>query len=100
MHTFKILAQVSTPNKQWRDPIRPPENSVPQTIVFRNKEIGDKLCGKHIKKVMFLSIYYLDRNNSIASLFRTQYTPDFLVAEYYGLQNTIFWMTKDLASVS
>jgi hypothetical protein len=30
--------------------LRPPENSVPQTIVFRNKEIGDKLCGKHRKK--------------------------------------------------
>jgi hypothetical protein len=27
-----------------------PENSVPQTIVFRYKEIGDKLCGKHRKK--------------------------------------------------
>jgi hypothetical protein len=30
--------------------LRPPENSAPQTIVFRNKEIGDKLCGKHRKK--------------------------------------------------
>jgi hypothetical protein len=50
---------------------------------------------------MFLSKYSLDRNNSIASLFRTQYTPDFLKAEaeYYGLRNTIFWVTKDLASV-
>jgi hypothetical protein len=47
---------------------------------------------------MFLSKYYLDRNNTIASLFRTQYTPDFLKAEYYGLRNTIFWVTKDLAS--
>jgi hypothetical protein len=50
------------------------------------------------KKVMFLSKYSLDRNNTIASLFRTQYTPDFLIAEYYGLRNTIFWGTKDLAS--
>jgi hypothetical protein len=48
---------------------------------------------------MFLSKYSLDRNNIIASLFRTQYTPDFLIAEYYGLRNTIFWVTKDLASV-
>jgi hypothetical protein len=47
---------------------------------------------------MFLSKYSLDRNNAIASLFRTQYTPDFLIAEYYGLGNTIFWVTKDLAS--
>jgi hypothetical protein len=46
---------------------------------------------------MFLSKYSLDRNNTIASLFRTQYTPDFLKAEYYGLRNTIFWVTKDLA---
>jgi hypothetical protein len=29
---------------------RPPENSVPQTIVFRFKEIGGKLCTKHRKK--------------------------------------------------
>jgi hypothetical protein len=28
---------------------------------------------------MFLSKYSLDRNNTIASLFRTQYTPDFLI---------------------
>jgi hypothetical protein len=48
---------------------------------------------------MFLSKYSLDRNYTIASLFRTQYTPDFLIAEYYGLRNTIFWVTEDLASV-
>jgi hypothetical protein len=47
---------------------------------------------------MFLSKYSLDRNNTIASRLRTQYTPDFLIAEYYGLRNTIFWVTKDLAS--
>jgi hypothetical protein len=46
---------------------------------------------------MFLSKYSLDRNNTIASLFRTQYTPDFLIAEYHSLRNTIFLMTKDLA---
>jgi hypothetical protein len=66
-------------------------------MVFRNKEIEDELCGKHRKKVMFLSKYSLDRNNIIASLFRTQYTPDFLIAEYNGLRNTIFWVTEDLA---
>jgi hypothetical protein len=48
---------------------------------------------------MCRSKYSLDRNNTIASLFRTQYTSDFLIAEYYGLRNTIFWVTKDLASV-
>jgi hypothetical protein len=47
---------------------------------------------------MFHSKYSLDRNNTNASLFRTQYTPDFLIAEYYGLRNTIFWGSKDLAS--
>jgi hypothetical protein len=49
---------------------------------------------------MFLSKYSLDRNNTIDSLFRTKYTPDFLIAEYYGLRNTIFWVTEDLASRS
>jgi hypothetical protein len=77
--------------------LRPPENSVPQTIVFRSKEIGYKSCGKHRKKIMFLSKYSLERNKIIASLFRTLYTPDFLIAEYYGLRNTVFWVTKDLA---
>jgi hypothetical protein len=50
------------------------------------------------KKIKFLSKYSLDRNNTFASLFRTQYTLDFLIAEYYGLPNTIFWVTEDLAS--
>jgi hypothetical protein len=54
--------------------------------------------GSREKMVMFLSKYSLDKNNSIASLFRTQYTPDFLKADYYALRNTIFWVTKDLAS--
>jgi hypothetical protein len=49
---------------------------------------------------MVVSKYSLDRNNTgtIASLFRTQYTPNFLIAEYYGLRNTIFWVTEDLAT--
>jgi hypothetical protein len=47
---------------------------------------------------MFLCKYSLDKDNTIDSLFRAQYTPDFLIAEYYGLQNTIFWVTEDLAS--
>jgi hypothetical protein len=46
---------------------------------------------------MFLSKYSLDRNNTIASLFHTQYAPNFLIAEYFGLRNTIFWVTEDLA---
>jgi hypothetical protein len=51
-----------------------------------------------IEKKLFLSKYSLDRNNTIASLFRAQYTSDILIAEYYGLRNTIFWGSKDLAS--
>jgi hypothetical protein len=47
---------------------------------------------------MFLPKYSLDRNNTIALLLRTQYSPDFLIAEYYGFRNTIFWGSKDLAS--
>jgi hypothetical protein len=50
------------------------------------------------KIVMFLSKYSLDRNNTISSLYRTQYTPDFLIAEHYGLRTTIFWVTEDLTS--
>jgi hypothetical protein len=50
------------------------------------------------KKVKFLSKYSLDRNNTIDSLFPTQYTPDFLIAEYYDLRNTFFWGSKDLGS--
>jgi hypothetical protein len=38
------------------------------------------------------SVCSLDRNNTgtISSMFHTQYTPDFIVAEYYGLRNTTF----------
>jgi hypothetical protein len=46
---------------------------------------------------MFLSKYSL--YNTIASMFRTQFIPpDFFVAEYYGLRNTISGESKDLAS--
>jgi hypothetical protein len=31
-------------------------------------------------------------------MFRTQYIPDFVVAEHYGLRNTSSWGSKDLAS--
>jgi hypothetical protein len=48
--------------------------------------------------VVFPSKYSLDRNNTIASLFHTQYTPDFLAAEYCGWRNTIFWGSSYLAS--
>jgi hypothetical protein len=30
-------------------------------------------------------------------MFRTQYTPDFFVAEHYDLRNTISWGSSDLA---
>jgi hypothetical protein len=28
----------------------------------------------------------------------TQFIPNFFVADYYGLRNTIFWVTEHLAS--
>jgi hypothetical protein len=42
---------------------------------------------------MFLSRYFVDRNNTIASMFRTHYTPDFFVAEHYCLRNTTSWIS-------
>jgi hypothetical protein len=73
-----------------------------QTTVFRYKEIGDILCIIIGGKVMFLSKYSLDINNTMFSMFRTQYiyvcTPDFFVPEHYGLQNTTSCLSKDLAS--
>jgi hypothetical protein len=38
-------------------------------------------CRKHLKNFMILSKYFLARNDTISFMFRTQYTPDFLVAE-------------------
>jgi hypothetical protein len=46
-------------------------------------EIGDKLRTKHGEKSFVLVYKYsLIRNNTISSIIRTQYTPDFFVAEY------------------
>jgi hypothetical protein len=47
---------------------------------------------------MFLSKYSLDRNNIIFSMFHTQYTPYFFVADHYGWRNTTSWWSEDLAS--
>jgi hypothetical protein len=47
--------------------------------------------------VLFLSKEFLDRN--IFSMLPTQLIPDFFVAEYHGLRNTIFG-GPDFASVS
>jgi hypothetical protein len=41
----------------------------------------------------------VERNNTMSSMFRTQYTPEFFVAEYYGLRNTSSWGSKDHAYV-
>jgi hypothetical protein len=42
--------------------LRPPENSVPQTIVCRNKEIGDKLFRKHRKKSFVpVQIFFINK---------------------------------------
>jgi hypothetical protein len=77
----------------WGEILKHPENSVTQTIAFRYQEfryIGIVWEASEKSYSMFLSKYSLDRNNKIASLFRTQLTPDFLVAEDYGLQKHYF----------
>jgi hypothetical protein len=48
--------------------------------------------------VLFLSKEYLDGNLTFLSMLPTQFIPHFFEAEYYGLRNTIFWGSKDLAS--
>jgi hypothetical protein len=80
--------------------LRPPDNSVPQTTVFRYQEIGGKLCAKQRSNgiVYGISIEYLDGYITFFSMLPTQYITNFLVAEYYGLRNTIFWESKNLAS--
>jgi hypothetical protein len=47
------------------------------------------LCKKHRKKIVFMSKYSLERNNTIFFMFLTQYTPDFFVAEHYMVCETI-----------
>jgi hypothetical protein len=57
----------------------------PQEVVFHNpqcyKEIGIYCVQSIWKIVMF---YSFSINNTFSSMFRTQCTPDFVVAEYYG----------------
>jgi hypothetical protein len=77
----------------WGEILRPPENSVPQTIVLRYKEIGGILCTKQ-RMVLFLSKEYLDRNITFFSMLPTQFIPNFFVVDYYGLRNTIFWGSR------
>jgi hypothetical protein len=78
--------------------LRPQESSDSQTIVFRYKEIGGILCAKH-RRNGIVSIYrILGQEITFFQMFLTQYIPDFLVAEHYGLRKTTFWGSKDLAS--
>jgi hypothetical protein len=56
-------------------------HSIPQ------QEIGEILSTNLWKKGMFLSKHVVDRKNNISSMFRTQFTHNFFVAEYYGLRN-------------
>jgi hypothetical protein len=49
--------------------LRPPENSVPQTIVVCYQEIGGKLVYEAM--VLFLSKEYLDRNKTFFDAFHT-----------------------------
>jgi hypothetical protein len=48
--------------------------------------------------VLFLSKANLDKNITFPPMFHMQYIPDFDVAEHYGLRNTAFLRSKDLAS--
>jgi hypothetical protein len=70
-----------------------------QTIVFRYKEISRILCTKHLRNgtgiVSFHRIFRQGHNFS--PMFRTQYIPDFFIADHYGLRNTSSWGPKDLA---
>jgi hypothetical protein len=62
------------------------------------------MCMKYRENILFSS-YYLDRTNTIFSIFhtQTQNTPDFFVAEHSVLRNTTGtgtdWWSKDLGSV-
>jgi hypothetical protein len=92
---LKLLKLVKVPVQKVEDLIRGeilshPENSVPQTIVLRYQEIGVYCVRKSEAMVLFLSKEYLDRNLTFFSMLPTQVIPDFFVAEYYGLRNTIF----------
>jgi hypothetical protein len=51
------------------DIFRPQTHSVPQTIVFRYREIGGRLCTKHKKIVWFLPKEYYDRNKTFFHYF-------------------------------
>jgi hypothetical protein len=69
----------------------------PKKVVLRNNTVPKSriYCVRNIgKKIMFQPKYSLHRNNTISSMFRT---PNFFIAEYYGLRN-ISWGSKDLAS--
>jgi hypothetical protein len=75
----------------WGEILRHPENSVPQTIVVRYPEIGDKLCTKQ-RSNGFVFIWRIFRQeHNFFSMLPAQYITDFLVAEYDSLRNTIFW---------
>jgi hypothetical protein len=63
--------------------LRPPENIVSQTMLFRYKDIEGLLCRKHRKIVLFRSKEYLSRSITFLRFFRTQFPPDFFVAKHY-----------------
>jgi hypothetical protein len=85
VYTQRLLNETScnklSPQKiSWGEILRPPGGSVSQTILFRYKEnsIWRIFRHKHYRYITLLP------------MFLTQYTPDFFVAEHYGLRNTTF----------
>jgi hypothetical protein len=104
LHSFwentnsRVWSPLSEASYIRRDPKTSRRYSVSQTIVFRYKEIGGYIVYETSRK---LYCFLLKNGTQLFfSMFRTQYFPDFFVAEHYGLRNTICtsWWSKDLAS--
>jgi hypothetical protein len=86
-------------SETWTEILRTPGGTVfRKSYCSATKKSVVYSVGKIEKVVMFLSKEYLDSNIAFP-LFRTLYTPDFLVMNHYGLRNTTSWWSKDLASV-
>jgi hypothetical protein len=79
----------------WRqDPMTNASNAVQLPVQKLECLFGIKHRNNSI-----VSIWRIFRQrHTFFSMFRTQFPTDFFVSEHYGLWNTIFWWSKDLAS--